>query len=37
MTAQPGGPGPGRPAGLWLIYLVFAVALDFILKYTLPV
>jgi hypothetical protein len=23
--------------GLWLIYLVFAVALDFILKYTLPV
>jgi hypothetical protein len=23
--------------GMWLIYLVFAVALDFILKYTLPV
>jgi hypothetical protein len=28
--------GQGRPAGLWLIYLVFAVAQDFILKYTLP-
>ena len=22
--------------GLWLLYLVFAVALNFILKYTLP-
>ena len=25
-----------RRTGLWLLYLVFAVALNFILKYTLP-
>jgi hypothetical protein len=46
-SLQPDLPRPGGPAeralglfrlgtGLWLMYLVFAVALNFVLKYTLP-
>jgi hypothetical protein len=37
-SARRRGEGPFHlGTGLWLMYLVFAVALDFILKYTLSV
>ena len=47
VSLGPGAPRVSRPAeralgffhlgtGLWLMYLVFAVALNYVLKYTLP-
>ncbi len=39
-VSRPGGRALGfvhLGTGLWLVYLVFAVALNFTLKYTLPV